>query len=185
MTLISLLEITGLICLLVVFNVISGTTVINCPQYTTSNTNFGTKNVVKCTFQACDAVFVTNCFGVTGSVCVADTVVALYNSAGQQVAFNDDSCGSKCSGFNYFKTGCDTYTLWQGCYSTESCSGKFSITTGFAPTIAPTPPVHICPPYYATKTFYDTINTVPCSFELCHQSVTVTNCASISGGIYT
>jgi len=59
---------------------------------------------------------------------VGDEYFRLFNSAGEQVAYNDDYCGL-CSQITYVTTeGCQTYSLHEGCYEEGSCSGQTEIT---------------------------------------------------------
>lgn len=73
-----------------------------------------------------------------------DSVLRLYNGD-EQVAFDDDSCGS-CPNLRYFlpenATACVSMTLREGCYGDYDCSGAVHVyTTHFpsaVPTLAPT-----------------------------------------------
>jgi hypothetical protein len=83
------------------------------------------------------------------SAATGDTYIRLVSSSGVVVASNDDSC-NLFSQLIYTRTlqGCDTYSLREGCYQAQSCSGLMqygigndgSVSTaapGSVPTAAP------------------------------------------------
>jgi V8-like Glu-specific endopeptidase len=68
--------------------------------------------------------------GVSGASATGDTLVRLYNAAGQQVTFNDDACGGLSSNAAYtVPTGAGgTYQIRMGCSGAEACSGTLAWT---------------------------------------------------------
>lgn len=97
--------------------------------YSASNTASATQNTVNCTFTACSNQKLTIS---TCGQCSSDTYLRLANSTNNtQLAFNDDSCNSLCSKIVYYTqdTGCQSYTLFQGCFSSGSCFANVSIYT--------------------------------------------------------
>lgn len=67
--------------------------------------------------------------GVTGASGTGDTVVRLYNAAGQQVTFNDDACGSLSRAAYTVPTGAGgTYQIRVGCFGSSACSGTAAWT---------------------------------------------------------
>ena len=96
------------------------------PYYSASNTNSATQNTVDQTIYMCSGSTVT--FDLCG--CSGDTYLRLYNTAGSQAAYDDDSGCGLCSAFSYY-TGaeaCQTYVLKQGCYDSGSCGGTVAVT---------------------------------------------------------
>ena len=91
---------------------------------------------------------------MTAGVCVnggnysGDTVISLYNSTDNIVAFNDDSdlCGTNALGSELFYvpvigSRCDRYELRQYCYDGNQCSGTSAIDISqlsTSPTYSPT-----------------------------------------------
>jgi V8-like Glu-specific endopeptidase len=66
---------------------------------------------------------------VQGASGVGDTFLRLYNSAGVQVSFNDDACGTLSYATYTVPAGAGgTYQLRAGCYSNNSCSGTVAWT---------------------------------------------------------
>ena len=103
-----------------------------CPPYAVNNTNSGNDgvNTATCSIYMCPGTTVTigSCQGVqnNGFVnrCQGDEVLRLFNSAGNQVAWNDDACGS-CSQIVFTPTQpCQVYQLREGCYGNSQCSGQ-------------------------------------------------------------
>ncbi|RKG99087.1 serine protease [Corallococcus sp. CA047B] len=67
--------------------------------------------------------------GVTGASGTGDTVVRLYNAAGQQVTFNDDACGSLSHAAYTVPAGAGgTYQIRIGCFGATACSGTLAWT---------------------------------------------------------
>ena len=110
-----------------------------CNPYSTSNTFSATTNVAICVFDACggSSLVISSCSssssggGNSGGSCSGDQYIRLYNEQGYEVASDDDSgCSSDCSKIQYTTpagSGCQQYSLSQGCYSSESCSGQFAV----------------------------------------------------------
>ena len=118
-----------------------------CPFYSTSNTVSATRGISYCAFTACvgDNVIISLITSDAASIieCTGDTYLRLYDSTGAQVAYNDDfSSGNSCSKIIYPVTssGCQIFTIWEGCYSTGTCSGIVGVTTNPPlPSAAPSP----------------------------------------------
>ena len=101
------------------------------PTYTASNTDSARKNTVGKSFIVCPEDNVLKRFIFThcsdGGYCKGDSYLRLYDSVGNQIASNDDSCGL-CSRITHTFTGaCQIYTLKQGCYSSGTCTATTSI----------------------------------------------------------
>eukprot|EP00597_Dinobryon_sp_UTEXLB2267_P015099 CAMPEP_0170119432 /NCGR_PEP_ID=MMETSP0020_2-20130122/14390_1 /TAXON_ID=98059 /ORGANISM="Dinobryon sp., Strain UTEXLB2267" /LENGTH=871 /DNA_ID=CAMNT_0010348797 /DNA_START=71 /DNA_END=2686 /DNA_ORIENTATION=- len=104
---------------------------ITCAAYSATNTASATQNYATCTFTACAGVSlrIADC---DASRCASgvnnDQYIRLYDGSGAAVASNDDSC-NRCSIITYTTSGvCQKYTLFEGCYSSNSCSGVFTIS---------------------------------------------------------
>lgn len=117
-------------------------TFIQCAPFSVTNTNSAQRNTASCTFTACSGHVstISNCAG--GSTCINDTFTRLFNSSNNLVSFNDDFC-ARCSQLTYIVPllpgQCGIYTLKQGCYSSISCSGTFSVRfSNDNPTLSPT-----------------------------------------------
>ncbi|NTX11846.1 trypsin-like peptidase domain-containing protein [Myxococcus sp. CA051A] len=66
---------------------------------------------------------------VTGAAGTGDTFLRLYNSAGQQVTSNDDSCGSLSYANYTVPAGAGgTYQVRAGCFGNSSCGGTVAWT---------------------------------------------------------
>ncbi|MCP3166936.1 serine protease [Myxococcus qinghaiensis] len=66
---------------------------------------------------------------VAGSAGTGDTYLRLYNSAGQQVTSNDDSCGALSYANYTVPAGAGgTYQVRAGCYGSTSCTGTVAWT---------------------------------------------------------
>ncbi|WP_164019921.1 serine protease [Pyxidicoccus trucidator] len=90
----------------------------NSAQQNTTNHNVTLTAGQKLSFGTCT---------VAGSAGTGDTWLRLYNSAGTQVASNDDSCGVL-SYAQFTATTAGTYQIRAGCYSSNSCSGTVAYT---------------------------------------------------------
>ncbi|WP_223638244.1 trypsin-like peptidase domain-containing protein [Corallococcus sp. EGB] len=67
--------------------------------------------------------------GVAGASGTGDTVVRLFNAAGQQVTFNDDACGSLSrAAYTVPASAGGTYQIRVGCFGNEACSGTVAWT---------------------------------------------------------
>jgi hypothetical protein len=110
-----------------------------CSPFSVSLTNSATTNYASCTFTGCGGSTLTiaaNC------PCGGDTYAILYDSTNTVLlASNDDSCGL-CSKITYVVPGspatCTNFILHEGCYSTTSCSGTFTVQSQRPPTASPT-----------------------------------------------
>ena len=120
-------------------NVITVNTPIHVPYYSTSLTASATVNTVSYTFTACFAgtIHIADCDSVRCLGSSNDQYIRLYVN-GVQVASNDDSC-NYCSVIDYRSVSdtCQTYTLQQGCYKNNQCSGNFTISLSNTPTLRP------------------------------------------------
>jgi hypothetical protein len=112
-----------------------------CPQYTVYNTNDATEYYATCTFSVCQNEIVT--FSMCGNgACDGDTVIRLYDNLGAQVASNDDSCDicSQILDYQVTTSGCQEYSLHEGCYGYNACQGTVTVTGAAATTyISSTP----------------------------------------------
>jgi len=109
-------------------------TEVTCPFYSTTLTQSATRNTVECKFSACpgNTLHIRDC---DGSRCpkhkgvANDQLIRLLNSTDNEVATNDNSCGS-CSAITLAIKGsvCQTFTLVQGCKGNSACVGAFIIT---------------------------------------------------------
>jgi hypothetical protein len=99
-------------------------------QYSATNTNSALQNTTNrnVTLAAGQTINAGTCT-VAGASGSGDTYLRLYDAAGTQVAYNDDSC-SLLSYFSYVvpagKGG--TYQIRAGCYGSGSCSGTVAYT---------------------------------------------------------
>ncbi|RKH37805.1 trypsin-like serine protease [Corallococcus llansteffanensis] len=99
--------------------------------FNVSNTNNATQGTVNAdvALVAGQALSFGSC-GVTGASGTGDTVVRLFNAAGQQVTFNDDACGSLSHAAYTVPTGAGgTYQIRIGCFGSSACSGTLAWTT--------------------------------------------------------
>lgn len=114
-------------------------TTFTCPAYSAANTNSAQRNYASCQFQVCaasTAAVITSCGSGAGQ-CIGDQFIRLYQGS-SQVSSNDDQSSSSndpCSACSRLtvtppSSGCATYTLRQGCYSSDSCRGQFAVIGG-------------------------------------------------------
>lgn len=145
------------------------------PFAITQVTNSATRNTVDERILVCPNEELTFSVGCAGSAtaCVGDTYLRLYDDAGLQLKFNDDSptCGL-CSSllFDFNSQGsCKYYVLKQGCYSTGTCSGQTTISRATAvPSAAPTESIPAQLASYSTGLTADaTRNTVDQNIYVC------------------
>ncbi|GMT98417.1 hypothetical protein KH5H1_25360 [Corallococcus caeni] len=93
----------------------------------TANATTGTANG-DVTLQAGQSLSFGSC-GVAGASGTGDTMVRLFNAAGQQVTFNDDACGSLSHAAYTAPTGAGgTYQIRVGCFGSSACSGTLAWT---------------------------------------------------------
>jgi hypothetical protein len=110
-----------------------------CSPYSASLTSSALVNYATCKFTGCGSstlIIAANC------PCSGDTYARLYDSTNSiLLAANDDSCGL-CSKITYVVPGspsiCTDFYLHEGCYSSGSCSGTFTIQSQRSPTAFPT-----------------------------------------------
>jgi hypothetical protein len=100
--------------------------------FSATNTNGALQNTVNrdVTLTAGQGIAFGTCT-VSGASGTGDTILRLYNAAGQQVVFNDDgaSCGSLSYANYTVPTGAGgTYQIRAGCYGSTSCSGTVAWT---------------------------------------------------------
>ncbi|CAM4372435.1 trypsin-like serine protease [Corallococcus sp. ZKHCc1 1396] len=95
-----------------------------------SDTASATRNTanVDVTLQAGQSLTFGSC-GVTGASGTGDTVVRLFNAAGQQVTFNDDACGSLSRAAYTVPSGAGgVYQMRIGCFGDSACDGTLAWT---------------------------------------------------------
>ncbi|RKG98928.1 serine protease [Corallococcus carmarthensis] len=93
----------------------------------TANATTGTANG-DVTLQAGQSLSFGSC-GVAGASGTGDTVVRLFNAAGQQVTFNDDACGSLShAAYTAPASAGGTYQIRVGCFGSSACSGTVAWT---------------------------------------------------------
>jgi hypothetical protein len=103
---------------------------IVCQDFSASNTSGATQQTDDCTFSLCYGETVTT----DVCTCNSDTYLRLYDSNGRLVMSNDDGdrCGDLCSYLVYrpltIQSGCQQYTLAQGCFSQTTCAGRAIVT---------------------------------------------------------
>ncbi|CAM9647962.1 unnamed protein product, partial [Ectocarpus fasciculatus] len=93
--------------------------------FSTSDTNFARENTATCDVELCpgEAVVASTCGSFSG-----DTYFRLYRGD-DEVYSNDDSCGLG-STISYAPFGiaeCTLFSLRQGCYGSDSCSGTTQV----------------------------------------------------------
>jgi hypothetical protein len=104
-------------------------------DYQATQTNSGTLKLSRDTILLAQGMTLTvGTTGMTGASFNGDTYLRLFNSAGQQVASNDDYGGTLGSQLSYTAPVADTYTIGMGCYSNGSCSGVPARTVTGTPT---------------------------------------------------
>ena len=114
-------------------HLLTATTPLHVPYYSTSGTSSAYVNTVPYTFSVCSAgsIRIADCDPVrcSSTSSTNDQYIRLYSNNGYQVAANDDSC-RLCSAIYYYiaSDACQTFTLQQGCWSSNQCSGNFTIT---------------------------------------------------------
>eukprot|EP00981_Chlorochromonas_danica_P012659 scaffold5245_cov183-Ochromonas_danica.AAC.10 len=115
----------------------SGNNYYYCPFYSVSNTNSATNFVTtpQCYLSMCpgDTITLGSCSSYAhGGVypeCSGNQLLRLVDIYGNEVATSSASC-SGCAELSYTVpsyTSCQMHTIWEGCYSAESCSGQVGI----------------------------------------------------------
>lgn len=107
-----------------------------CPAFTTGATNSASLNTHSCEFVACEASgsITISSDNKYGGWCQGDQFIRLFDSHMVEVASNDDhDSNNLCSSLTYTVptgSGCQRYTLKEGCWSSDSCSGLFAVLGG-------------------------------------------------------
>jgi hypothetical protein len=165
-----------------------------CPFYAALNTNSTTETYFSCSVYACPGTVLTigSCNGEEGT-CIGDQYLRLFDTNGKEVSQNDDSCGL-CSQISFTVTDqCQTFSVHEGCYNDESCSGVVMVTEdivtpspSFEVTNAPTKAESgfvdengLCPFYSAIYTYNAEVSYSSCSFYACPGTYyTIGSCES-------
>ena len=97
-------------------------------SYTASNTSSATQNTTNLDLEivAGQRLDAGTC-GVLGASGSGDTYLRLIDPFGNEVAFNDDSCGVL-SFLEFTATTTGTYHIHAGCFSSNTCSGTVAYT---------------------------------------------------------
>lgn len=111
----------------------ASSTTFTCPAYSAKNTDYATQNYAKCQFVACAGqdVEISGCGACSGDQYL-DLYVDYYGSY-TEITSSDDDCGY-CSymaftaTYAYGDDACFTYTIQEGCYQDQSCSGTVTVT---------------------------------------------------------
>jgi len=112
-----------------------------CPAYSIAGGWYPLNAIpyIPCSLTACAGSTIIASSATNGGFCSGDTYVAILNSSGSQVAYNDDASSSTfCSTVSYTVpagSGCLTYTLAQTCFAQTvyfgygylSCGGTFAV----------------------------------------------------------
>lgn len=119
-----------------------------CPFYSTSGTSSASTNYAVCSgIRLCwgDMVTIGQCFDTSSGS--GDQYIKLVDSRGDIVSTNDDTtnCGSysssRFSSLTYSKNtyGCDSFTLREGCFADNACSGQMQYIISYlhGPTASP------------------------------------------------
>jgi hypothetical protein len=98
-----------------------------CAAYSASGTSSALRKTVPCTvtLQAGVSYGFSQCAnGGSGS---GDNYLRLFAPGGAQVATDDDSCGAYHSYIAYTPAVWGIFTLQQGCYGSDACTGRTAI----------------------------------------------------------
>ena len=99
-----------------------------CPYFSVGNTGTASYNTSNCDIEVCpgEIISATVCDAYSG-----DTFFSLYGPNGEALEHDDDSCGlgSTIHYFDheYYYDECKTYSLRQGCYGDDYCSGSTTV----------------------------------------------------------
>jgi hypothetical protein len=163
---------------------------MDCGAFTASHSNFSVFNTSDCTVQLCpgDTLKASMCDynDYHQPFCSGDTFLRLIDSVGRTIITNDDNCGI-CSMFEYTApvgSLCDLYTIKQGCYGNELCSGQTTVSLS-KPLKVHLPHVInedlFCMPYLVSNTNSALQNTASCYVPVCENDIlTVSFCDSSS-----
>jgi hypothetical protein len=106
---------------------------LDCGKYSTDDTNSATQRTAECNIRLCpgDVMKASLCNSDSRTIsCSGDTYLGIHDGKGTRVSFNDDSCGY-CSSLQYSfpteYTDCRNYTVKQGCFSSDRCSGRTGV----------------------------------------------------------
>ena len=106
-----------------------------CQPYNTGGTNSAqapssSSAYKECQFQLCPGQNATVGSCGDGGYCSGDQYLRLNSASGAEINRNDDKCYG-CSQIEYSlpssSSGCSCYTIIQGCYSMDQCSGVVSV----------------------------------------------------------
>jgi len=109
-----------------------------CTSYITEYSDNALKAYSTCAFELCegDQALISSCNDLAAK-CTAedkynyDTFARLFNSTDAEVALNDDATEAcKCSSMTFVAplgSGCQTYTIHEGCHEDVKCSGQFKV----------------------------------------------------------
>ncbi len=106
---------------------------VTCGSFSAFNTADATRNVASCQILVCQgrSVRASLCGADTYNLatCSGDTYLRVLDANGNQVAANDNFCGS-CSSvtFRPTSTACTVYTIVEGCAGNDICSGTVAVT---------------------------------------------------------
>jgi hypothetical protein len=123
------------------------------PYQATKHTHSAEKHYAECKFYACAGITLSAsaCDSSVGGK--GDTYFRLFNSSGDQVSYDDDSCAL--SEVVYTTTGdCQIYSLHQGCYGSKKSCGATNgvlVTVTSAATSAPSPSPTTAAPTISTS----------------------------------
>ena len=162
----------------------SGYNHYNMFWYTASNTNSAQQATVN--YSVTLAAGATYTFSTCGSTS-EDTFLRLKNSAGSQVAFNDDACGLQ-STMTFTPSVAGSYTIASGCYGSGSCTARIKISL-LSSAAAPTTPenVEYLAGYSASNTnsAQDHTNTISVRLNLEYgKTYTISTCGFSSTDTY-
>ena len=103
-----------------------------CPSYYASDTYYAYYNTIPCVFSACEGAgsIRISSLAEDGGSCWGIQFIRLYNSQSIEVAENSYGGGNGCALLVYTPaegSGCEVYTLQQGCEWYDDCGGTFSV----------------------------------------------------------
>ena len=130
-----------------------------CDPFNSHDTSSAMTDSSTCMIELCegDQLLATLCSSENEqATCAGDSFLRLIGFNSSTIALNDDTC-DRCSQIEYFVNasssiiqegggGCQNYTLMEGCWDSESCSGKVAVYIThptFQPTSLPTSPTYI------------------------------------------
>jgi hypothetical protein len=106
---------------------------LDCGNFFTEGTNSATQQTADCNIRLCpgDVMKASLCNNEWNTIsCSGDTYLRIQDASGTPVVSNDDYCGS-CSSLQFAVpqdfVGCSNYTVKQGCFSSDRCSGRTGV----------------------------------------------------------